>query len=72
MDNSKRTGAAMNQWLRAAAGYGPDPDQAVTEAQPRHVDANAGNGARQTGIGRETSSQRVNRFIRQMAGRGWA
>lgn len=61
-----RQNKQMNDWIRAASGHAP---AATTEAQKPKPTANAGAGTGAPPPAVETPSQRINRFIRRLAGK---
>lgn len=65
-----RQSKRMNDWIRAAAGHvPPTADPAADSAPKTPPTANAGNGAHGPAPDVETPSQRINKFIRRLAGR---
>lgn len=58
------TNAAINAAIRAATGRAP-VEVAERDAARTLPTANAGNGARSTGVGGPTTAQRMNDFIRR-------
>ena len=72
MNNDKRTSKQMNNFIRRAAGYGlAEAETPASDAPRQRVNANAGSGLVGPMPDVETSSQKINRFIRRLAGRGW-